>query len=80
MVVGAFAVGNISGGAFNPARRGGNLRMGLSSWSNIWIYLLADFVGAAVAAAAFKAVNPAERVSVHRPDSTDQPQRRTEAA
>jgi aquaporin Z len=80
VLIGAFSVGSISGGAFNPAVAVGISVMGLSSWSNIWIYLLADFVGAAVAAGAFKAVNPAERVSVRRPDSTDQPQRRTEAA
>jgi aquaporin Z len=34
--------------------------MGLSSWPNIWIYLVADFVGGAVAALAFKALNPAD--------------------
>jgi aquaporin Z len=60
VLVGAFSVGNISGGAFNPAVAVGISVMGLSSWSNIWIYLLADFVGGAVAAAAFKAVNPGE--------------------
>jgi aquaporin Z len=80
VLIGAFSVGSISGEAFNPAVAAGIFVMGLSSWSNIWIYLLADFVGAAVPAGAFKAVNPAERVSVRRPDSTDQPQRRTEAA
>ena len=60
VLVGAFSVGNISGGAFNPAVAVGISVMGLSSWSNIWIYLVADFVGGAVAAAAFKAVNPAD--------------------
>jgi hypothetical protein len=30
--------------------------MGMSSWTNLWIYLVADFAGAAVAAGAFKAV------------------------
>jgi aquaporin Z len=58
VLVGAFSVGNISGGAFNPAVAVGISVMGLSSWANIWIYLVADFVGGAVAAAAFKAVNP----------------------
>jgi aquaporin Z len=60
VLVGAFSVGNISGGAFNPAVAVGISVMGLSSWSNIWIYLVADFVGGAVAAAAFKAVNPGD--------------------
>jgi aquaporin Z len=60
VLVGAFSVGNISGGAFNPAVAVGISVMGLSSWSNIWIYLVADFVGGAVAAATFKAVNPGD--------------------
>jgi glycerol uptake facilitator-like aquaporin len=47
-------------GAFNPAVTVGISVMGLSSWSNIWIYLVAEFVGAAVAAGAFKAVSPTD--------------------
>src|SRR5207248_10805428 len=47
VMTGAFAVGDISGGAFNPAVAVGISMLGLSSWSNIWIYLLADF-GAAI--------------------------------
>jgi aquaporin Z len=43
--VGAFSVGNISGGAFYPAVAVGVSVMGLSSWSKRWIYLLADFLG-----------------------------------
>src|SRR5580692_7791908 len=58
VLVGAYSVGNISGGAFNPAVATGISVMGLSSWANIWIYLVADFVGGAAAAGAFKAVNP----------------------
>jgi hypothetical protein len=53
--------------------------MGLSSWPNIWIYLIADFVGAAVAAGAFKALNPADVEDVRRPDSRDQPQEQSKA-
>jgi aquaporin Z len=79
VLVGAFSVGNISGGAFNPAVAVGISVMGLSSWPNIWIYLLADFAGAAAAAGAFKALNPAEREEVHQPDSRNQPQERTAA-
>jgi aquaporin Z len=74
VLVGAFSVGNISGGAFNPAVAVGISVMGLSSWPNIWIYLLADFAGGAVAAAAFKALSPADREDVHRADSSDRPQ------
>jgi len=58
--VGAFSVGNISGGAFNPAVAVGISVMGLLSWSNVWIYFVADFVGGAVAASAFKALNRAD--------------------
>jgi aquaporin Z len=61
VMVGAFSVGNISGGAFNPAVAVGISVMGLSSWSNIWIYLVANFAGGAVAAGAFKALNPDDK-------------------
>src|SRR5215813_8835229 len=60
VMVGAFSVGNISGGAFNPAVAVGISIMGLSSWANIWIYLVADFAGGAAAAGIFKSLNPAD--------------------
>jgi aquaporin Z len=63
VVAGAFAVGGISGGAFNPAIAVGAMVSGLFEWSKIWIYLLADFVGAAVAAYAFLYVLPAQKVT-----------------
>ena len=47
---GAFAVGSISGAAFNPAVAIGISFMGLSSWANIWIYLVATLLGGAAAA------------------------------
>jgi aquaporin Z len=53
VVVGAISVGWISGGAFNPAIALGASVLGAFKWSNIWIYLLADFLGGAVAAGAF---------------------------
>jgi len=58
VMVGAFAVGDISGGAFNPAVALGITVMGISSWNNIWMYLVADLVGGAVAAVIFKMINP----------------------
>ena len=61
VMVGAFSVGNISGGAFNPAVAVGISVMGLSAWPNIWIYLVAEFVGGAVAAGTFKALNPDDK-------------------
>jgi aquaporin Z len=80
VLVGAFSVGNISGGAFNPAVAVGISILGLSSWANIWIYLVAEFAGAVVAAGAFKALNPAERDDVRRLSSRDQPREQREAA
>lgn len=53
VVVGAISVGWISGGAFNPAIALGATVLGAFKWAHIWIYLLADFVGGAVAAGAF---------------------------
>jgi aquaporin Z len=53
VVVGAISVGWISGGAFNPAIALGASVLGAFKWANIWIYLLADFLGGAVAAGAF---------------------------
>jgi aquaporin Z len=58
---GAFAVGNISGGVFNPAVAVGLTVLGLSNLSSIWIYLAANFLGGAAAAAAFKVVNPGDK-------------------
>lgn len=63
VVTGAFAVGGISGGAFNPAVAIGAMVTGLLEWSNIWIYLIADFLGAAAAAYAFLFVLPAEKMA-----------------
>lgn len=60
VMTGAFAVGNISGGAFNPAVATGISIMGLSAWSNIWIYLVAELAAGAVAAGIFKMTNPAD--------------------
>ena len=58
VAVGAFAVGSVSGGAFNPAVAIGASVMGLFAWSHIWIYLLANFAGGAVAAMAFELIQP----------------------
>ncbi len=57
---GAFAVGSISGGAFNPAVALGISVMGLAAWPSIWIYWVAEFAAGAVAALAFKATNPGD--------------------
>jgi len=57
VMVGAFSVGDISGGAFNPAVAVGISTMGLAAWSSLWIYLVANFAGGAVAAIVFKICN-----------------------
>lgn len=57
VMVGAFSVGSISGGAFNPAVAIGAAIMGLIQWGNIWVHLLADFLGGALACAAFKTLS-----------------------
>ncbi len=61
VLAGAFAVGPISGGAFNPAVAVGVCTMGLVSWANIWVFLVGNFAGGAAAAFAFKALNPEDR-------------------
>ena len=62
VLAGAFAVGGISGAAFNPAIAIGAMVTGLLKWSNIWIYLLADFLGAIAAARMFLYVLPGEKL------------------
>jgi aquaporin Z len=57
VMTGAFAVGGVSGGAFNPAVATGITLMGLSSWSNFWLFLVGEFSGALVAALTFRLVN-----------------------
>jgi aquaporin Z len=59
VAAGAYAVGPISGGVFNPAVAGGVVGMGIISVASIWIYLVAAVAAAARAAAAFRVVHPA---------------------
>ncbi len=61
VLIGAFAVGSISSAAFNPAVAFGISIMGLSSWANIWVYLLANFGGGLVAGLVFKFLNPEDK-------------------
>jgi aquaporin Z len=68
VAAGAFAVGSVSGGAFNPAVALGATVMGVFSWSHIWIYFLANFAGGAAAAYAFRLTQPREEpVAERRP-------------
>jgi aquaporin Z len=70
VMTGAFAVGDISGGAFNPAVALGISILGISDWSNIWIYLVANFAAGAVAAVVFQLINPPMQVTA---TATDEP-------
>jgi aquaporin Z len=76
VLTGAFAVGDISGGAFNPAVALGICILGISSWANIWIYLLANFAAGVVAAVVFQLINPPMQVT---PIATDEPPYETPA-
>jgi aquaporin Z len=61
VAAGAYSVGAVSGGAFNPAIAIGAMVMGLLSWGDIWIYLLANLAGGAAAAYAFLYTQPGEK-------------------
>jgi aquaporin Z len=61
VVAGAFAVGGISGGVFNPAVALGGAAMGLFAWSTFWIYLVVQLVAGAAAGFAFRALNPDDK-------------------
>jgi aquaporin Z len=60
IVAGAFAVGGISGGAFNPAVTLGAATAGVFAWSTIWVYLVVQLGAGAAAALAFLALNPGD--------------------
>lgn len=55
--VGAITVGSISGGGFNPAVAVSLAITGQFAVANLWIYILAPLVGAALAAIAFRLLN-----------------------
>jgi aquaporin Z len=57
VMVGAYAVGGISGGAFNPAVAVGITTMGIVVPSFIWVYFVANLLGGAVAAVLFNALD-----------------------
>jgi aquaporin Z len=61
VLIGAYAVGSYSGGAFNPAVAVGITIMKLSPLESIWIFFVANFAAAIVAAAAFKFINPNDK-------------------
>src|SRR5256885_16292993 len=72
----AFPVGGISGGAVNPAVALGISILGISTWDNLWIYLVANFAAGVIAAVVFQMINPPLQVT---PIATDEPPYETPA-
>jgi aquaporin Z len=61
VMAGAFAVGAIGGGAFNPAVAIGVACMKLVSFSQIWVHIVADLAGGLGAGLVFKLLNPDDK-------------------
>jgi aquaporin Z len=61
VTTGAFAVGAISGGAFNPAVATGCLVMGLMPGRNFLVYIVAQLAAGALAALVFRFLNPEDK-------------------
>jgi aquaporin Z len=55
------AIGRVTGAAINPAVALGGSVWGLFSWSALWIYWVAEFVGGALAGYLFLALNPDDK-------------------
>jgi len=70
VLAGAVSVGGISGGVFNPAVAVGVSLAGMVSWSMLWVYVVANLLGAALAAVAFRYLNPAEFTESGEPATT----------
>jgi aquaporin Z len=61
VLAGAFAVGAISGGAFNPSVTVGAAVMGMFAWPTLWVYLVAQVIAGAAAGVTFRALNPDDK-------------------
>lgn len=61
VLAGAYAVGPVSGGAFNPAVAVALAAWGVIPTATIWIYLVANFLGGALAGFAFNNLNRDDR-------------------
>jgi aquaporin Z len=57
----AYAVGGVSGGAFNPAVAAAITVMGLAKGANLWVFLAANFTAGALAAGVFRLVIPDDK-------------------
>jgi aquaporin Z len=72
VLAGAVAVGGISGGVFNPAVAFGVSIAGLVSWSMLWVYVVANLAGGALAAVAFRLFNPTDLHETSVPTAADE--------
>ena len=63
VMAGAFAVGGVSGGAFNPAVAVGASLMNIVAWGHFWTYLIAELAAGAAAALAFTFLHPEPTVA-----------------
>jgi aquaporin Z len=61
VLAGAFAVGGISGGAFNPAVTLGAAVGGLFAWSTLWVYIVVQAIAGTAAGLIFRALNPDDK-------------------
>jgi len=73
VLAGAVAVGGVSGGVFNPAVAVGVSAAGLVSWSMLWVYLVANFAGGAIAGVVFRALHPTDIATQPAPDAPARP-------
>lgn len=60
VLAGAYAVGSISGGVFNPAVGTGVTLLGLLDWTGLGIYAVTQLVAGAVAGVIFRVSHPGE--------------------
>src|SRR5438874_4447126 len=61
VLAGIFAVGAISGGAFNPAVAIGAAVMKILNFQDIWIHIVAELAGGLLAGLTFKFLNPTDK-------------------
>jgi aquaporin Z len=61
VLAGAFAVGGISGAAFNPAVSLGAAVGGLFAWSTLWVYLVVQVIAGIAAGLVFRGLNPDDK-------------------
>jgi aquaporin Z len=60
VAAGAFAVGGISGGVFNPQVALGGATAGVFAWSTIWVYVVVQLGAGVIAGLAFLLLNPGD--------------------